>query len=95
MSPTRVLLLAPLIAALLLAAPAVAQAPAAGLGALPRVALEVTVSPDHPGVPAEDLARRLEAALRAGGPAPAVSARVRAGSWPSGAPERPVCGVGN
>ena len=73
MSPTRVLLLPPLIAVLLLAAPAAAQAPAAGLGALPRVALEAVVSPDHPGVAAEDLARRLETALRAGGPAPAVA----------------------
>jgi hypothetical protein len=73
LSPTRVLLLPLLTAALLLAAPAAAPAPVAGLGALHRVALEATVSPDHPVVAAEGLARRLEAALRAGGPAPAVA----------------------
>lgn len=67
--PTRTRCLPPLIAAaLLLAAPAVAQDPAAGLGALRRLAVEVTVSPDHPGVTAEELARRLESALRAGSP---------------------------
>jgi hypothetical protein len=72
LSPTPRLFLPPLIATLLLAAPAAAQAPAAGLGALHRVAVEVVVSPDLPGVVAGELARRLEAAVREGRPAPAV-----------------------
>jgi hypothetical protein len=59
LSPARFLL-----AAWLLAAPAAAQAPAAGLAALHRVAIEVVVSPGHPGVAADELARRLDAALR-------------------------------
>jgi hypothetical protein len=63
---------APLLAVLLLAAPAAAQAPAAGLRALPGVAIDVVVSPDHPGVTGEALAGRVETALRAGRPAPAV-----------------------
>jgi hypothetical protein len=67
LSPARFLL-----AAWLLAAPAAAQAPAAGLGALHRVAIEVVVSPDHPGVAADELARRLDAALRTARPGLAV-----------------------
>jgi hypothetical protein len=63
-------LLPSLLAALLLAA--ATETPAAGLGALPRLALEVSVSPEHPGVAADELAGRLDAALRAGRPAPAV-----------------------
>jgi hypothetical protein len=63
-----------LLAALLLAAPAAAQAPATGLGALHRLATEVVVSPDHPGVAAEELARRLDAGLRAARPGLAVGA---------------------
>ncbi len=63
MYPTRTIL--PLLLAALLIA-AATQAPAAGLGALDRLALEVVVSPDHPGVAAEELVGRLDAALRAG-----------------------------
>jgi hypothetical protein len=67
--PTRTILPSLLATLLLVAA---TQALAAGLGALDRLALEVVVSPDHPGVAAEELAGRLDAALRAGGPALAV-----------------------
>jgi hypothetical protein len=70
LSPRRALS-SPLIAALLLAAPVTAQAPA-GLRALPHVAIDVIVSPEHPDVAGEALATRLEAALRAARPAPAI-----------------------
>jgi hypothetical protein len=67
---TTVPVLPSLLAALLLAA--ATETPAAGLGALPRLALEVSVSPEVPGVAAGELAGRVDAALRAGRPAPAV-----------------------
>jgi hypothetical protein len=60
--------------ALLLATTAAAQAPAAGLGALRRLAIEVVVAPDHPGVSVPELTRRLDAALRAARPELAVEA---------------------
>jgi len=63
-------ILPPLLAVLLLA-PAT-PASVAGLGALHRLALEVVVTPDHPGVAAPELAGRLDAVLRAGPPALAV-----------------------
>lgn len=51
-------------------APAVAQEPWRALRALSRVALEISLVPDHPLVSVEDLERRVEEALRQGQPAP-------------------------
>lgn len=45
------------------------------LQGLRRVALEITFSPAHPGVPVEDLQNRLEEILRASAPAPALDPR--------------------
>jgi hypothetical protein len=43
-----------------------------GLRALPRLALEVTASPAHPDISAEDLRQRVTDALRRAQPAPAI-----------------------
>jgi hypothetical protein len=63
-----------LLVTLLLSTPVAAQSPAAGLGALQRLAIEVAVAPDLPGMAAPELARRVDAALRAARPGPAVEA---------------------
>ncbi len=39
---------------------------------LPRVAVEITVSPSHPDLAVEELRRRVEEALQRGQPAPAI-----------------------
>lgn len=70
-----IVVLSSLMAAVL-ATPAVGQAPAtAGLKGLGRVAIEVTLAPDHPGVIPAELERRLDATLRAAQPAPHVDRR--------------------
>lgn len=43
-----------------------------GLHGLPRVAIEATVTPNHPDITAEDMRRRLEEALKRGPVAPIV-----------------------
>ena len=62
-------------AALILAAaitPARAGERWEGLRALPRVAVEVIVSPNHPDLPPDELRRHVEDALRQMHPAPAI-----------------------
>ncbi len=43
-----------------------------GLQAMPRVAVEVTISPNHPDLGTEEVRRRIEEALRRAQPAPAL-----------------------
>lgn len=70
---SRITLL-PLALLLLAAGPAGAAERWQGLQSLPNVAVEITFSPNHPDVSADEVRPRIEEALRRAKPAPAVDA---------------------
>ncbi len=67
--------LASVLAGMLATTPTAPAPATAGLRGLGRVAIELTLAPDHPGVIPEELERRLDATLRGSHPAPTVDPR--------------------